>query len=107
MTKKYGKLMPKEYQNDAKMDAKFNEFSTFFKKDEKYEIKLLIGREHDFTGSGYLKMHEKSLQKTYKIDARKSYAKNMNKYAKMETKWRPKSLENLKICEKRHGENRC
>ena len=50
--------MPKGYQNDAKMEAKIHEFSNFFKKDEKYEIKLPLGREHDFTGSGYLKMHE-------------------------------------------------
>ena len=89
------------------MEAKINEFSSFFKKDEKYEIKLPLGREHDFTGSGYLKMHEKSIQKTYKIDARKSYAKSMENDAKTEPKWRPESLENLKIDEKRHGENRC
>ena len=99
--------MPKGFQNDAKMEAKINEFSSFFKKDEKYEIKLPLQREHGFTGSGYLKIHEKSIQKTYKIDARKSYAKSMENDAKMEAKWRPRSLENLKICEKRHGENRC
>ena len=99
--------MPKGSQTDAKMDAKINEFSNFFKKDEKYEIMLPLQREHGFTGSGYLKIHEKSIQKTYKIDARKSYAKSMENYAKMEAKWRPRSLENLKICEKRHGENRC
>ena len=99
--------MPKGSQNDAKMDAEIIEFSSFSKKDAKYEIKLPLGREHDFTGSGYLKMLEKSIQKTYKIDARKSYAKSMDNYAKMEAKWRPRSLENLKICEKRHGENLC
>ena len=97
--------MPKGYQNDAKMEAKSNEISSFFKKDEKYEIKLPLGREHGFTGSGYLKIHEKSIQKTYKIDARKSYAKSMENDAKMEAKWRPRSLENLKICEKRHAKN--
>ena len=89
------------------MEAKINEFSNFFKKNEKYEIKLSLGREHGFTGSGYLKILEKSIQRTYKIDARKSCAKNMDNYAKTEAKWRPRSLENLKICEKRHGENRC
>ena len=89
------------------MDAKINDFSNFFKKDEKYEIKLPLGREHDFTGSGYLKIHEMPIQKTYKIDARKSYAKSMENDAKMEAKWRPISLENLKICEKKHDENRC
>ena len=71
------------------------------------KIKLPLGREHDFTGSGYLKIHEKSIQKTYKIDARKNNAKSMEHDAKMEAKWRPRWLENLKICEKRHAENRC
>ena len=98
--------MPKGSQNDAKINAKINDFSSFFKKDEKYEIKLPLGREHGFTGSGCLKIHEKSIQKTYKIDARKSYAKSMENDAKMEPKWRPRSLENQKICEKGHGENR-
>ena len=77
--------MPKGSQNDAKMKAKINEFSNFFKKNEKYEIMLPLQREHGFTGSGYLKIHEKSIQKTYKIDARKSYAKIW----KMMPKWRP------------------
>ena len=97
--------MPKGSQNDDKMEAKIEDFSNFFKKDEKYEIMLLLQREHGFIGSGHLKIHEKSIQKAYKIDARKSYAKNMENYAKMEAKWRPKTLENVKICEKRHGEN--
>ena len=79
----------------------------FSKKKEKYEIKLPLGREHDFTGSGHLKIHEKSIQKTYKIDARKSYAKSMRNNANTEAKWRPRSFENLNICEKRHGEYRC
>ena len=99
--------MPKGYQNDAKMDAKINDVSKFFKKNEKYEIMLPLQREHGFTGSGYPKIHEKWIQKTYKIDARKSYAKSMENDAKMEAKWMPRSLENLKICEKMHGENRC
>ena len=89
------------------MEAKINEFSSLFKKDEIYEIKLPPQREHGFTGSGHLKIHEKSIQKVSKIDVRKSYAKSMENYTKMEAKWRPKSFENLKICEKRHGENRC
>ena len=38
--KKYWKLMPNDFQNDAKMEAKINEFSNFFKKYEKYEIML-------------------------------------------------------------------
>ena len=99
--------MPKGSQNDPTIDAKIKDVSNSSKKNEKYEIKPPLGREHGFTGSGYLKIHEKSIQKTYKIDARKSYAKSMEHYAKMEAKWRPRSLENLKICEKRHGENQC
>ena len=59
------------------MDAEIDDFANFFKKDEKYEIMLPLQREHGFTGSGYLKIHEKSIQKTYKIDARKSYAKSI------------------------------
>ena len=98
--------MPKGSQNDAKMDAQIHDFLSFFKKDEIYEIKPPLGREHDFTGSGHLKIHEKSIQKTYKIDARKSYAKSMENYAKMEAKWKPRAFETLKICPKRHGENR-
>ena len=99
--------MPKGSQNDTTIDAKIKDVSNFSKKNEKYEIKLPLGREHDFTDSGCLKRHDKSIQKAYKIDARKSYARSMEKYAKMEAKWSPRSLENLKICEKRHGEHRC
>ena len=78
--------MPKGCQNDAKMQAKIDRCANFFKNYEKYEIKPPLRREHGFTGSGCLKMHEKSIQKTYKIDARKSYAKSMENYAKMEAK---------------------
>ena len=97
----------KVLKNNAKMEPKITEFSIFFKTAEKYEIKLPLGQEHDFTGSGCLNIHEKSIQKAYKIDAGKSYAESMENYAQMEPKWRPGSLENLKICEKRHGGNRC
>ena len=86
--------MPKGYQNDAKMEAKNNEISSCFKKDGKYEIELLLGREHDFTGSGHLKICEKSIKKTYKIDARKSHAKSIENYAKMDAKWKPKFVKN-------------
>ena len=99
--------MPKGSQNDTTIDAKIKDVSNSSKKNEKYEIKLPLGREHDFTGSGHLKMNEKSIQNTYKIDARKSCAKSMENDAKMEPKWKPKSFENRKVCEKRHGENRC
>ena len=33
--------------------------------------------------------------------------RRMENDAKMESKWMPKSLENMNICEKRHAENRC
>ena len=91
-------MLPLQWEHD------FTYFS-FFKKYEKYEIKPPLRREHGFTGSGCPNIHEKSIQKTYKIDARKSYAKSMENDAKMEAKWRPISLENLKICEKMHGGN--
>ena len=93
--------MQKGSQNDAKIDAKMNDFPNFFKKEEKYEIKLPLEREHDFTGWGHLKMHEKSIQTTYKFHVRKSVAKSMENDAKMEPKWRSRSLENLKIYKKR------
>ena len=59
------------------MDTQIHDFLSFFKKDEIYEIKPPLGREHDFTGSGHLKIHEKSIQNAYKIDAWKNYAKSM------------------------------
>ena len=95
--------MPKGYQNDAKMEANIDEISSYFKKDEKYKIKLLLGREHDFKGSGYLKIHEKSIQKTYKSDARKKHAKSMENYVKMEAKWKPKFIKNLQIVAKMYA----
>ena len=99
--------MPKGSQNDAKMEAKINGFSNFFKKNEKYEIMLPLQREHGFTGSGYLKIHEKSIQKTYKIDARKKHTKSMDNYAKIEAKWKPKFIKNLKMVAKNVCQKRC
>ena len=89
--------MPKGSQNYTEIDANINDFSNFFKKDEKYEIKLPLGREHDFTGSGHLKMFEKSIQKTYKINVRKNFANSMGNDANMDPKWTLISLEHLKI----------
>ena len=63
------KFYAKGSQNCTEIDAEINNCSNFFKRDEKYEIKLPLGREHDFTGSGNLQMNEKSIQNTYKIDA--------------------------------------
>ena len=83
------------------------EFFTFTKYVKLHEITLPLDWEHDFTVSEYLELHQKTIRHAYKIDARKSYAKSMENDAKMEAKWRPRSLENPNICEKRHGENRC
>ena len=104
MPKKYRKLMPKVIQNDTKMDTKIDTFSNFSEKGCNARNYLFYNRKR---GSGHLKMNENSIHNRCKIDARKSYAKSMENYAKMEAKWRPRSLENPKICEKRHGENRC
>ena len=92
--------MPKGSQNDTTIDAKIKDVSNSSKKNEKYEIKLPLGREHDFTGSGHLKMFEKSIQKTYKINVRKHFAKSMENDTKMVPKWRLRSLENLTIYKK-------
>ena len=43
--------MPTGSQNDANMEPKIIKFSNVFKTDEKYEIKLPLGQEHDLTGS--------------------------------------------------------
>ena len=40
---------------------------------------------------------QKCMQNRYKIDARKSRAKSMANYAKMDPKWRPKSFGKSKI----------
>ena len=89
--------MAKGFQNDAKMDAKINEKSYFSEKGCNARNYLFYNRKR---GSGHLKMHENSIQNRCKIDARKSYAKSMENDAKIEAKWRPRSLENPKICEK-------
>ena len=84
--------MPKATQNDDKMDAQIHHFLSFFKKDEIYEIKPQLGREHDFTGSGHLKMHDKSIQNR----CQEKVSKNTENYAKIDPKWRPKSFDKLK-----------
>ena len=99
--------MPKGSQNDAKMEAKIYDFSNFVKKNEKYEIKLPLGQEHDFTGSGYLKIHEMTIPKTYKIDARKRYTKSMDNYIKMEPKWEPKLVIHSKSNGKKAWQKPC
>ena len=44
----------------------------------------------------------KCMTNRYKIDARKRYAKNTENYAKMDPKWKPKSLDKLKRWAKSH-----
>ena len=98
MPKKYWKLMPKGSQNDAKMDAQIHDFLSFFKK-TKY---MKSSPRSD--GSMILQVLGtwKCMTNRYKIDARKRYAKNTENYAKMDPKWKPKSLDKLKRWEKRH-----
>ena len=96
MLEKYLKLMPKGSQNDATSMPKSKMLWCFSKKVEKCEIKLPLQREHDFTGSGHLKMHVKSIQNRYKTNARKSYAKSIEQVAKMEQKREPESMQKFK-----------
>jgi len=42
--------MPKGSQNDTTIYAKIKDVSNSSKNNEKYEIKLPLEREHDFTG---------------------------------------------------------
>ena len=101
---KVSKIDAKRVQNEAKIDAEIIDFSYFFEKGENARNYLFYNIKR---GSGHLKMHQKPIQNPCKIDAGKRHAKSMENDAKMEAKWRPKSLENLKICEKMHAKNRC
>ena len=83
--------MPNVIQNDTKMEAKIDNFSNFSEKGRNARNYLFYNRKR---GSGHLKMHENSIQMIYKIDAGKSYAKSMENDAKMEAKWKQKSLGN-------------
>ena len=80
--------MPKGHQHDAQMDAKINDVSCFFEKDENARNYLFYNRKR---GSEHIKMQEKSIQNRCKIDARKSDAKNKKNDAKMHPKWEPKA----------------
>ena len=62
---KYRKYLQKGFQNDTQIDDQIYEFSYFFKKGEKCEIEPPLGREHEFTGSRHVKIHEKSIQEAY------------------------------------------
>ena len=87
--------MQKGSQNDPKIDAEMHDFSNFFKKEEKYEIKLPLEREHDFTGSEHLKLHDKSIQNAYRIDAPKSYVRGTETYTKMKPKWKSMQTQDI------------
>ena len=102
--KKVKKSDAERVQNEVKIDAEIIDFSYFFEKGENARNYLFYNIKR---GSGHLKMHQKSIQNRCKIDAGKRHAKSMENDAKMQAKWKPRSLEKLKIYEKRHGENRC
>ena len=72
------KWMPKSMKNH-----------TFLKKAEMLETIC-------FTIENVVLGIQKCMQNRYKIDARKSRAKSMANYAKMDPKWRPKSFDKLK-----------
>ena len=55
---KVSKIYAKRLQNDAKMDAKIDDFSYFFEKGENARNYLFYNRKR---GSGHQKMHEKSI----------------------------------------------
>ena len=87
--------MPKGSQNDAKMDTQIHDFLSFFKNDEIYEIKPPLGREHDFTGSGHLKMHDKSIQNRCQKKACKKYGQLCQNGPQMEAQIARK-IENMR-----------
>ena len=92
-------MVPKLCQNDIRMDAKIDGFSYLFAKGENARNYLFYNRKR---ASGHRRIHANSMKNLFKFDARKKYAKSMENYAKMDPKWRPKSLDKLKICDKRH-----
>ena len=92
-------MVPILCQNDVKMDAKINGISYLFAKGENARNYLFYNRKR---ASGHRRIHANSMKNLFKFDARKKYAKSMENYAKMDPKWRPKSLDKLKICDKRH-----
>ena len=83
MPNTYRKLMPNGSQNYATSTPRLNMFSCFFKKVAKCEITLALQREHDFTGSGHLKMHDKSIQNRCQEKVCKKYGKLYQNGAQM------------------------
>ena len=76
MPKKKSKIDAKRLQNDAKMDAKINDFSCFFEKGENARNYLFYNIKR---GSGHLKIDEKSIQNPSKINAKLMLEKVMEK----------------------------
>ena len=93
MPKNNWNSIPKGSQNDTTIDAKIKDVSNFSKKNEKYEIKLPLGREHDFTDSGHLKLLQKSTWNLHKIYAENTHRKSLTRDTKMEPKWVPKTVK--------------
>ena len=75
------------------MDAEIYEIPCFFKKGENARNYCIYNRKRD---SRHLKIHEQSIQKAYKIDAHKSYAKTMEIEAKREPNRCPNPSKNAK-----------
>ena len=74
--RKVSKNHEKSIENDAKMDAKINDFSYLFEKGEKPRNYLKTNR---ILGFRHRKRYQKSIKNQCKIDARKSYAKRPEK----------------------------
>ena len=71
----------------------------FVERGETCEITLPLQREHDFTGSGYLKLHGKPIRIRHTIYATRKHTESMENYANVESKSKPESiiiLENVK-----------
>jgi len=81
------------YENEAKIDAKINDFSHLFEKGEKPRNYLKTNR---ILGFRHAKRYQKSIQNRCKIDARKRHAKSVENDDKREPKWEPKSIKNRK-----------
>ena len=75
MSKKYCNIMPKGFQNYVKVDAKICLLSYVFEKGGKCEILVPLEREHEFSGSGHLKLHDKSIQNRYQEKVCKKHGK--------------------------------
>ena len=102
MPKKYWKVMPKGYQNDAKMETKIFENSCFSEKGWNARNFLFYKRKR---GSGHLKV----MKKHYRIDAKSMLEKGMPKVCKRMPKGNQHGSQNpseiAKIFKNKHAEN--